>query len=206
MTAGPPSPLEAATFTEALNRRCEWAPNGVASVIVRPDSEDEIYTIAELLDRADDFAKYLATTSSPTESRSASDACGASQSDTVLICRYHSFDLHAAFVGAIFAGLVPSMVAPPSPRMEPAKYARGLAGIIEHVAPEAIITETAVVDSLAESSAALVDAASVVAATTEFQRHLPAPTDVASAAALLWDHRATERRRPHPRGDPQPGT
>ena len=41
------------------------------------------------------------------------------------ICLHPGLDLHAAWLGALWAGYIPSMVAPPSPRMEPAKYAAG---------------------------------------------------------------------------------
>ena len=53
------------------------------------------------------------------------------------ICLPPGLDLHAAWLGALWAGYCPSMVAPPSPRMEPAKYAAGFEAIATHIQAEA---------------------------------------------------------------------
>src|SRR5262249_14641946 len=51
--------------------------------------------------------------------------------------------LHAAWLGTIWAGQVPTIVAPPSPRMEPRKYTDGLSSIMSHLGIEAIIIDKA---------------------------------------------------------------
>src|ERR1700749_3342469 len=45
--------------------------------------------------------------------------------------------LHAAWIGALWAGHVPTMIAPPSPRMEPRKYAEGFSGMVGHMGIDA---------------------------------------------------------------------
>lgn len=46
--------------------------------------------------------------------------------------------LYAAWLGALWAGHIPTMVAPPSPRMDPRKYAEGFASIVNHLGIEAL--------------------------------------------------------------------
>lgn len=46
------------------------------------------------------------------------------------IAQYSGPALHAAWLGALWSGHIPAMLAPPSPRMEAMKYASGLAGIV----------------------------------------------------------------------------
>ncbi|MBL4890492.1 MAG: AMP-binding protein [Rhizobiaceae bacterium] len=57
--------------------------------------------------------------------------------------------LHAAWLGTIWAGLVPTMVAPPSPRMEPRKYADGFRSIISHLEIDALVIDEGTRESLA---------------------------------------------------------
>lgn len=49
--------------------------------------------------------------------------------------------LHAAWLGALWAGLVPTILAPPSPRMEPRKYAEGFRSIVSQLRLDAILTD-----------------------------------------------------------------
>jgi fatty-acyl-CoA synthase len=51
--------------------------------------------------------------------------------------------LHAAWLGTIWAGQVPTIIAPPSPRMEPRKYADGLRSIMSHLGIQAIVIDGA---------------------------------------------------------------
>ena len=57
------------------------------------------------------------------------------------ICLYHGLDLHAAFLGAIWSGHIPTMMAPPSPRMDPAKYADSLRRMIAHLKPQILVAD-----------------------------------------------------------------
>ncbi|WP_422002463.1 AMP-binding protein [Reyranella sp.] len=49
--------------------------------------------------------------------------------------------LHAAWLGTLWAGHVPTVIAPPSPRMEPRKYAEGFAGMVGHLGLDAVILD-----------------------------------------------------------------
>ena len=51
--------------------------------------------------------------------------------------------LHAAWIGALWAGYVPTMIAPPSPRMEPRKYAEGFSGMVGHLGIDAVMLDQA---------------------------------------------------------------
>ena len=51
--------------------------------------------------------------------------------------------LYAAWIGALWAGHVPTMIAPPSPRMEPLKYAEGFSGMIGHLGIDAVVLDQA---------------------------------------------------------------
>jgi acyl-CoA synthetase (AMP-forming)/AMP-acid ligase II len=130
--------LGEATLTRAILRRAEQAPHAVASVIVRSDGSEESYSIAELLARAGRYASTLLEHARPGEPA------------RVCVCLYHGIDLHAAFLGAMLAGEIPSMIAPPSPRMERRKYADSFARMLEHIRPEHVVTEPVVIEELAK--------------------------------------------------------
>ncbi len=51
--------------------------------------------------------------------------------------------LHAAWIGTLWAGHVPTMIAPPSPRMEARKYAEGFSGMISHLGIDAVVLDQA---------------------------------------------------------------
>ena len=58
--------------------------------------------------------------------------------------------LHAAWVGALWAGHVPTMIAPPSPRMEARKYAEGFSGMVGHLGIDAVVLDRATRAALGE--------------------------------------------------------
>lgn len=58
-----------------------------------------------------------------------------SRHEVTAICLYHGPDLHAAFLGALWAGHIPTMLPPPSPRMDAAKYAGQFARMLQHIEP-----------------------------------------------------------------------
>lgn len=131
-------------------------PGRVVSVFLREGAADDAVTAARLLARAHGFAAALAGGSPvPTGAVAA-------------ICLYPGLDLHAAWLGALLAGFVPTMVAPPSPRMEPAKYAAGFRAMAGHIAARAWVVDR-------EAAALLgADLAGLAA-------HLVVATDVADA-------------------------
>jgi len=49
--------------------------------------------------------------------------------------------LHAAWLGCLWAGHIPTMVAPPSPRMEQQKYAAGLQGVVSGLGLGTLLTD-----------------------------------------------------------------
>jgi fatty-acyl-CoA synthase len=87
---------------------------------------------------------------------------------------YSGLDLHAAFFGALWAGHLPTMIAPPSPRMEPQKYAQALAGMVAHLQLDGWVAAgdwaPAGVEVLRPEQ---------VAADTDFAPELGAPEDLA---------------------------
>ena len=80
--------------------------------------------------------------------RLALETLGVRPGDVVAIVHPSGPDLHAAWLGALLAGGVPTMVAPPSPRMEPRKYAEGFASIMRELGIAAAVTDAATRDVL----------------------------------------------------------
>jgi acyl-CoA synthetase (AMP-forming)/AMP-acid ligase II len=58
--------------------------------------------------------------------------------------------LHAAWLGVIWAGHVPTMIAPPSPRMEPRKFADGLSSIVTHLGLDAVVFDAGTRNTLGD--------------------------------------------------------
>ena len=105
-------------------------------------------TVGQLLERAMAFA---ATYGSVTGERK-----------LIAVCLYHGLDLHAAFLGAMWAGHLPTMIAPPSPRMEPAKYAASFADMLGHVKPAVVVSDAATIAKLETLSLASFPASRVL--------------------------------------------
>ncbi len=57
------------------------------------------------------------------------------------VAQYSGPALQAAWLGVLWSGHIPAMLAPPSPRMEPEKYASGLAGIIGGLGLKALFVD-----------------------------------------------------------------
>lgn len=67
--------------------------------------------------------------------------CGAEAGDRVVILMPQSISAMAAFVGAMMLGAVPAFLAYPNFKVEPAKYASGLAGVTANLAAKAVIID-----------------------------------------------------------------
>jgi len=132
--------LREQTLQRMLVARAERDPHGVASIMVHAGQPDSVYTISDLLRLADRYA------SAYRERIAAGTAEG--EGAQIVVCLYHGIHLHAAFVGGMLAGQIPTMIAPPSPRMEPEKYARSFVRMMEHIAPDIVVTEAAVLEEL----------------------------------------------------------
>src|ERR1051325_1912730 len=150
------------TLNQVLLGRLEEEPDAVACFLVGSDGETVRVTVRELMERAYAFA---ARYGSADEGRK-----------LVAVCLYHGLDLHAAFIGALLAGHIPTMIAPPSPRMEPAKYTNSFCRMLRHIRPAFVVADAA--------SLAKLDALAL--------REFPAselidPTTVSAAAHIeLW--------------------
>ncbi len=132
--------LREPTLHRMLLARAERDPHGVASILVHAGQPDSVYTISDLLRLADQYASVY-------RERLASGN-PESEAAQIVVCLYHGIHLHAAFIGGMLAGQIPTMVAPPSPRMEPEKYARSFVRMMEHIAPDIVVTEAAVLAEL----------------------------------------------------------
>lgn len=120
-------PVSEDTLPAVLRRRFREAPDAEACTLVFPDSADRSYSFREFFTRCCDFRESLR-------------AALPEEGGLVCVCLYHSLDLLAAFVGGFLAGQIPAMVAPPSPRMEARKYSDSFAKILEHLHPNAFVT------------------------------------------------------------------
>lgn len=104
-------------------------PERTVAIYLHDGSPDEPVTAARLLSRSAGFAAALEGEGHP---RPAAVAA---------ICLYPGLDLHAAWLGAVWAGYIPTMIAPPSPRMEPRKYAAGFRAMAGHLGAEAWVLD-----------------------------------------------------------------
>ena len=122
------------TLGRVLLRRLEEEPDAVACVLVGGDGEAARVTVRELMSRAVEFAAAYGPADDGRK--------------IVAVCLYHGLDLHAAFVGAILAGHIPTMIAPPSPRMEASKYTDSFCRMLAHIRPSCVVTDGAALEKL----------------------------------------------------------
>jgi acyl-CoA synthetase (AMP-forming)/AMP-acid ligase II len=156
-------------------------PGRVVGIHVRDGAADDAVTAARLLVRARSFSAVL-TGGEPVPARA-----------VAAVCLYPGPDLHAAWLGALLAGFVPTMVAPPSPRMDPAKYADGFRAMAGHIAARVWVVDREAASLLGGDLAGLggrlvvatdvADAADIDA----FDRDAAGPLDADSGAAALDD-------------------
>jgi fatty-acyl-CoA synthase len=71
------------------------------------------------------------------------------------VCRYSGPGLYADWLGCLWSGRIPTMMAPPSPRMEPTKYAEGLAGIVKGLGLKAMLVDSDMPSGIADTAAGL---------------------------------------------------
>jgi fatty-acyl-CoA synthase len=122
------------TLGRVLLRRLEEEPEAVACELVGVGGETARVTVRELMGRAFEFAARYGT------------AAGGRK--IVAVCLYHGLDLHASFVGALLAGHIPTMIAPPSPRMEAAKYTDSFCRMLAHIRPSFVVADGAALEKL----------------------------------------------------------
>lgn len=131
----------------ALLRRFQLDANTVALRLIAGDGSATEHTGAQLHSRAGEFADRLSSYG---------------PGSLVGICLYHGLDLYAAFVGAVWAGHVPTMLPPPSPRIEAAKYRRSVEHMFQYVRPAVTVLDSRVRRGLAEAVGDSVLAGSVI--------------------------------------------
>lgn len=123
------------TLTDVLERRLTAIPDAEICRLVALDGTSEPITAQRLLDRVMAYAARFGP--------------AGLERKIAAVCLYHGLDLHAAFLGALWAGHIPTMIAPPSPRMEPAKYSRSFAEMLRHVQPGFVVIDQTVREKLA---------------------------------------------------------
>jgi acyl-CoA synthetase (AMP-forming)/AMP-acid ligase II len=169
-------PDEGLTLGRVLLRRLEEEPDAVACFLVGSDGESARVTVRELMERAAEFA----TAYGPVEGGR----------KIVAVCLYHGLDLHAAFVGAIIAGHIPTMIAPPSPRMEAAKYTDSFCRMLGHIRPSYVVADSAALEKLDALAlrefpgSELIDAATVRATGALFETFKTGEGDADEVALL----------------------
>lgn len=112
----------------------EEEPEAEASRLVHRDGTVSSVTVHALLERAMAYAQVYGPATS--------------ERKIIGVCLYHSLDLHAAFLGALWAGHIPTMLAPPSPRMETAKYSQSFCRMVEHIRPSFVVLDHAASEKL----------------------------------------------------------
>lgn len=114
------------TLTTVLARQWAQAPERVVCRLLDASGRAEAITAARLAGRVRAWAQTFGR--------------AGAQRQLVGVCLGHGLDLYAAFLGALWAGHVPTMIAPPSPRMESRKYADALRQMLAHLALDVLVT------------------------------------------------------------------
>ncbi len=115
------------TLVDRLEERYHHTPERVAIHCLMGDSEQPL-TYKMLLDGAAGVARYLT-------------AAGVGVGDVVILVLPHGWELLTSFFGALISGGVPSILAFPSEKLDPQRYSRSLAALIEVTRPAALITD-----------------------------------------------------------------
>ena len=126
------------TLNDVLLQRLKAEPEAEACRLVNREGQVEAVTVRRLMEKAFAYAEQYGR---PSPERK-----------IIGVCLYHGLDLHAAFVGGLLSGHVPTMLPPPSPRMEISKYSDSFARMIKHLGPAFVVLDPSVHSRLAELS------------------------------------------------------
>ena len=133
------------TLVERLGEHYQQTPERVVIHCLTGDSAESI-TYRTLLDGAANAAQDLI-------------ALGVQAGDVIIIIQPHGRNLITGFIGALLCGAVPSILAFPSEKLDPQRYARSLAALMDVTRPTAMITnqrfEGEVCNMLSESRSSL---------------------------------------------------
>jgi fatty-acyl-CoA synthase len=158
------------TIVAAMERRFRDEPTAEVCRLVSEDGRVIPVTAQALMARAMAFATHFGRVTTDRK--------------TIGICLYHGLDLHASFIGALWAGHIPTMLAPPSPRMEVSKYRDSLRRMIGHIRPAMMVLDSECLSRLDclevtnTSQTTLVNPAEVVAS-GYMEPYRPEPSEVA---------------------------
>jgi len=116
-----------ATLLDPIRARARMAPDWPGIVLVHPDGRREPITAAALWSEVVAAANGLR-------------AAGLRPNDVAIIVLDHSRQLIATFLGAMAAGIVPSLAAPPAPRLDPAIYRARIRALAATAGAAALVT------------------------------------------------------------------
>ncbi len=115
------------TLVDRFEERCRQTPDRVAIHCLMDDHAQPL-TYRTLLDGAAGAAKDFT-------------AAGVRADDVVILILPHGPDLLVSFFGALLSGGVPSILAFPSEKLDPRRYAQSLAALIDVTKPAALLTD-----------------------------------------------------------------
>jgi fatty-acyl-CoA synthase len=115
------------TLVDRLEERYRRSPERVAVHCLTCDAAQPL-TYKTLLDGAAGVARNFTV-------------AGVRKDDVVLLILPHGRDLLVSFFGALLSGGVPSILAFPSEKLDPRRYARSLAALIDVTRPAALLTD-----------------------------------------------------------------
>jgi acyl-CoA synthetase (AMP-forming)/AMP-acid ligase II len=124
------------TLGDILRARLDEEPDAEACRLVDREGGERAVTVRALVDKARAYADLYGV---PRENE---------ERAIVGVCLYHGLDLLAAFLGAIWAGHIPTMLPPPSPRMEAAKYTTAFRRMLEHIRPSFLVVDAPTFEKL----------------------------------------------------------
>ncbi|MBF0624063.1 MAG: AMP-binding protein [Magnetococcales bacterium] len=170
---GTPIPADP-TLGETLWRAWMEDPDGLVGVFVSGTGAELRCDRRRLLARVQGFADRFAREAEPERGIAA-------------ICCHTGLDQIAAFLGALWAGQLPTFLAPPSPRMEPRKYRESFAQMVTHIQPRWMVVDRlalGAVDPAALDGAAGCRLVRPEAVTDATAIRPPAPQDGAAVAVV----------------------
>jgi acyl-CoA synthetase (AMP-forming)/AMP-acid ligase II len=157
------------TFHHILKSHYENRPDEVAIYLQHAGEEDKPITVRDMLTRAVAAQKRL-------------EAEGIQPGEVVLLIFQHGEDLITTYFGAILHGAIPSIMPYLTEKLQPERYRKDLASLIEVTQPAAIFTYG---EFEAEVRSALIEGDSV--------RTVMLAEDLGEGAAPVFD---LERRKP----------
>ena len=167
-----PARASGASLGELIFQRLAKDPDETVSVLVRSDGTELPVSASLLARRAAGFARHLGYVKG--------------RRKVVAITLYQGLDLHAAWIGTVWAGHIPTMVAPPSMRMEPTKFASGFRGIMERIQADLQIIDHATAKKLGDELANL--PAAIVAEEVKDTEPINEPAHIAPNDIILIQH------------------